>query len=239
MVKMEFELNKNMAILFVIILIIGIGATYFAVETINKDKINLLNEDIDELKNEVETKNNEINTLENEGENFTYHLLRSMSIVDTSREIRARGNLYFDYAARIWFPQEEYQKVIDNCSRAMTNYTNASKKFDLAEDYFIETKDYTSVPAYQTVLNLYIDLTKSGYSLSMLRYNASMLISDIAEKLLNESYAENTTELIEEFNATLMQFDGMYQQGFSAQQEIVKEIEKEYEGFFNPNREIP
>lgn len=236
---MEFELNKNMAILFIIILVIGIGATFFAVETINEDKIDMLNEDIDELENEVETKNDEIKILENKGENFTYHLLRSMSLVDTSREIRSRGNLYFDYAARIWFPQEEYQKVIDNCSKAITNYTLASENFDLAEDYFTETKDYTSIPTYQTVLDLYIDLSKSGYSLSMLRYNASILISDIAEKLLNESYSENTTDLLDEFNATLMQFDGMYQQGFSAQQEIVEEIENEYEGFFNPNREIP
>lgn len=236
---MEFELNKNMAILFIIVLFLGIGATYFAVETINKDKIDLLNEDINELENEIETKNDEINTLENEGENFTYHILRSMSLIDTSREIRSRGNLNFDYAARIWFPQEEYQKVIDNCSKAMANYTLASEKFDLAEDYFTGTKEYTTISTYQTVLDLYINLSKSGYSLSMLRYNASLLISDIAEKLLNESYSENTTELIEEFNETLMQFDGMYQQGLSTQQEIVEEIEKEYEGFFNPNRQIP
>ena len=236
---MEFETNKNMAILFIIILVLGVGITYVGVNAINNDQIESMSEDIDQLETEISNKNSELDRLQNEGENFTYHLLRSMSLVDVSREIRGNGNLHFDYAARIWYPQKEYQKIIDNCTQAMNYYTTASENFDLAQDYFLETKEYTSVSSYLEVLNLYIDLSKSGYSLSMLRYNASSILSEIAEKLLNESYSENTTELLEEFNTTLMQFDAIYQSGAGQHQGIVDEIEEEYEGFFNPNRKIP
>jgi len=239
MVKMEFETNKNMAILFIIILILGVGATYLGINALKTGEISSLNEDIEDLQNQVDSKDEEITILENEGENFTYHLLRSLSLIDVSREIRANGNLHFDYAARIWFPQHDYQKIIDNCTEAMTYYTTASENFDLAQDYFMETKEYTTVSSYQLVLDLYIDLSKSGYSLSMLRYNASVLLSDIAEKLLNESYSDNTTELLEEFNATLMQFDALYQSGSAQQQDVVDEIKEEYGDFFNPKREIP
>ncbi|MBS3748961.1 MAG: hypothetical protein KGY67_04600 [Candidatus Thermoplasmatota archaeon] len=236
---MEFETNKNMAILFIIILVLGVGMTYFGVNAINTDQIELMSEDIDQLETEIANKDSEIERLQNEGENFTYHLLRSMSLVDVSREIRGNGNLHFDYAARIWYPQKEYQKIIDNCTQAMSNYRNASENFDLAQDYFLETKEYTTVSTYLEILNLYIDLSKSGYSLSMLRYNASSMLSEIAEKLLNESYAENTTELLEDFNATLMQFEDMYQAEAGGHQGIVDEIEEEYGDFFNPNRIIP
>ena len=236
---MEFETNKNMAVLFIIILVLGVGMTYVGVNAINNDQIESMSEDIDQLETEISNKNSELDRLQNEGENFTYHLLRSMSLVDVSREIRGNGNLHFDYAARIWYPQKEYQKIIDNCTQAMNYYTTASENFDLAQDYFLETKEYTSVSSYLEVLNLYIDLSKSGYSLSMLRYNASSILSEIAEKLLNESYSENTTELLEEFNTTLMQFDAIYQSGAGQHQGIVDEIEEEYEGFFNPNRKIP
>lgn len=239
MVNMEFETNKNMAILFIIILVLGVGITYVGVNAINNDQIESMSEDIDQLETEISNKDSELDRLQNEGENFTYHLLRSMSLVDVSREIRGNGNLHFDYAARIWYPQKEYQKIIDNCTQAMSYYTTASENFDLAQDYFLETKQYTTITSYQEIIDLYIDLSESGYSLSMLRYNASSMLSEIAEKLLNESYAENTTELLEEFNTTLMQFEDMYQAGAGQHQGIVDEIEEEYEGFFNPNRKIP
>jgi len=236
---MEFVTNKNMVLLYTLIFIIGIVATYFAVNTINSGKINEMSDNINELETIVKTKNNEIESLRQDGENFTYHLLESMSLLDVSREIRANGNLFFDYAARIWFPQGKYQKVINNCSKAMNNYSSASEKFDLAEEYFFNTKSYTNVSSYQNILDLYIELSHSGYKLSMLRYNASVLISEIAEKLLNESYSENNTDLIGEFNVTLMQFDSMYQQALTQNQEIINEIEEEYGEFFNPNRKIP
>jgi hypothetical protein len=236
---MEFETNRNMAILFIIILVLGVGITYVGVNALSSDYIASMSKDINQLENEIQNKESELETLRTDGENFTYHLLRSMSLVDVSREIRSNGNLHFDYAARIWFPQKEYQKIIDNCTQSMRYYENASINFDLAQDYFQETKGYTTVVSYQGILDLYIDLSKSGYSLSMLRYNASSMLSEIAEKLLNESYAENTSELLEEFNTTLMQFEEMYQSGAGQHQDIVDEIEEEYGDFFNPNRKIP
>jgi hypothetical protein len=236
---MEFETNRNMAILFIIILVLGVGITYVGVNAISSDYIASMSKDINQLENEIQNKESELETLRTDGENFTYHLLRSMSLVDVSREIRSNGNLHFDYAARIWFPQKEYQKIIDNCTQSMRYYENASINFDLAQDYFQETKGYTTVVSYQGILDLYIDLSKSGYSLSMLRYNASSMLSEIAEKLLNESYAENTSELLEEFNTTLMQFEEMYQSGAGQHQDIVDEIDEEYGDFFNPNRKIP
>ena len=239
MVNMEFETNKNMAVLFIIILALGISITYLGVNALNSNQIEAMSEDIDQLETDLSNKDSELDLLQNDGENFTYHLLRSMSLVDVSREIRGNGNLHFDYAARIWFPQREYQKIIDNCTQSMRYYENASINFDLAQDYFQETKEYTTVGSYQEILDLYIDLSKSGYSLSMLRYNASSMLSEIAEKLLNESYADNTTELLEEFNTTLMQFEDMYQGGADQHQGIVDEIEEEYGDFFNPNRKIP
>lgn len=234
---MEFETNRNMVILFTIIFIIGIAATYLAVNSMKNADINKLTDDINELENNIDIKENEIQSLKEKGENFTYHLLKSMSIIDISRENRSNGNFHFDYAARIWYPQKEYQKIIDNCTTAMTYYLSARKNFDLAKDYFAETKKTTTISSYKDILDLYIQLAHSGYSLSNLRYNASSDLTDIAQHLLNESSSGNTTELFELFNSTLMQYDMTYQQGFSQHQDIVDEIEEEYGGFFNPKRE--
>ncbi|MDG6217871.1 MAG: hypothetical protein QCI00_00330, partial [Candidatus Thermoplasmatota archaeon] len=239
MVKMKFEMNKNMAILFAIILVISSTATFLTVQFLKGAEIESLNESIAELQNEVETKETEITLLTLKGENFTYHLLRSMSLLDISSEIRGNGNLHFDYAARIWYPQHDYQRVIDNCSQAMTYYQDAREKFDLAQDYFSETKEYTSISTYLQILDLYVELAKSGHSLSRLRYNASRELRDIAQDLLNESFLENASELLDLFNMTLLTFDTQYQQGFSDYQDIIDEIEEEHGGFFNPKREIP
>ena len=210
--------------------------TYYSVNALKNAEIQTLNDQITEYQQNLDQKDTEISILTEKGENFTYHLLRAMSLLDVSRETRSNGNLYFDYAARIWFPIKEYQLVVDNCSDAMEYYTIASERFDLAEDYFTDTKQYTSVPVYHDIIDLYVSLTKSGYNLSILRYNASEKISEIAEKLKID--AENET-LLEEFNATLMASDVTYQQGSSAEQGIIDEIEEEYGDFFNPNREIP
>ncbi len=239
MVKMEFEMNKNMAILFAIILVLSSGVTFLSVTSLKNNEIESLTEDVVKLQNEVETKNDEITKLTVEGENFTYHLLRSMSLLDISSEIRGNGDLHFDYAARIWYPQHDYQRIIDNCSQAITYYQNARENFDLAQDYFLETKEHTSIISYLNILDLYVDLSKSGHSLSRLRYNASETLKDIAQDLLNESLSENTSELLDLFNMTLLDFDVQYQQGSSGYQEIIDEIEEEHGGFFNPKREIP
>lgn len=237
--KMEFEMNKNMAILFAIILVISSGATFLTAQFLKGAEIESLNESIAELQNEVETKETEITLLTLKGENFTYHLLRSMSLLDISSEIRRNGTLHFDYAARIWYPQHDYQRVIDNCSKAMDDYQDAREKFDLAQDYFLETKQYTSIEPYLEILDLYVELSKSGHSLSRLRYNASEKLRDIAQDLLNESLSENISELLDLFNNTLLDFDTQFQQGSSGYQDIIDEIEEEHGGFFNPKREIP
>lgn len=236
---MEFEMNKNMAILFAIILVISSGATFLTAQFLKGAEIESLNESIAELQNEVETKETEITLLTLKGENFTYHLLRSMSLLDISSEIRRNGTLHFDYAARIWYPQHDYQRVIDNCSKAMDDYQDAREKFDLAQDYFLETKQYTSIEPYLEILDLYVELSKSGHSLSRLRYNASEKLRDIAQDLLNESLSENISELLDLFNNTLLDFDTQFQQGSSGYQDIIDEIEEEHGGFFNPKREIP
>lgn len=232
-------MNKNMAILFAIILVISSGATFLTAQFLKGAEIESLNESIAELQNEVETKETEITLLTLKGENFTYHLLRSMSLLDISSEIRRNGTLHFDYAARIWYPQHDYQRVIDNCSKAMDDYQDAREKFDLAQDYFLETKQYTSIEPYLEILDLYVELSKSGHSLSRLRYNASEKLRDIAQDLLNESLSENISELLDLFNNTLLDFDTQFQQGSSGYQDIIDEIEEEHGGFFNPKREIP
>ena len=233
---MEFETNKNMIILFIVVLVISIGATYVTVGFIKNAEVKSLTDNMANIQDTLNIKDDEINNLKTNGENFTYHILQSMSLLDVSREIRANGNLYFDYAARIWFPQEMYEKVILNCTVAGNYYSDASDKFILAQDYFMNTKQYTSIGSYLTVLDLYVNLTKSAYSLSILQYNATKDISEIAEKLLNESYAGNISELLDEFNSTLAMFDNMNQQGSGQQQDIVDEIEEEYGDFFDPNR---
>ena len=107
------------------IMVGAILVTYFAADITRRSEI-------ESLTSEIETKSIEIETIKEMNINFTDHFLKSLGSLDLARENRAEGDLNFDLAARIWYPQSEYKKVIDNCTDAMGDYFISHQNFNLS-----------------------------------------------------------------------------------------------------------
>lgn len=195
--------TKNMFIMLFSIMVGAIIITYFVADVVHRS-------DIETLTTEHTT---EIETIEGRNINFTDRFLSSSVLLDKSREDRAFGNYHFDLAF-LWFrsilvEKNESQfnlykeRIIDNCTDAMENYFISHQNFHEANEYFNDTKSYTTYPKYLEILNLYVNLTNSGARLTMLRYNASYYLRCMAENLSFERDT-NISVLYELFNETMV-----------------------------------
>ena len=211
------------------LLAIMVGAiiiTYFIADIINRSKIE-----------ELETEHTlEIETIEEKNINFTSHLIDSLVLLDKSREDRTSGNHHFDLAFS-WYnsalseknssTMELYKnRVIGNCTDAMSNYLNSHQNFKIAKSFFNATKTYTTYEKYLELLDLYVNLTASGARLTMLRYNASKYLKYMAENLTlvngTITYLENVSELMDSFNETM----DLYEEESETYDEYQDEIDK-------------
>jgi len=199
--------DRNMFIMLLAIMVGAIIITYFIADIINRSKIE-----------ELETEHTlEIETIEEKNINFTSHLIDSLVLLDKSREDRTSGNHHFDLAFS-WYgsalseknssTMELYKnRVIGNCTDAMSNYLNSHQNFKIAKSFFNATKTYTTYEKYLELLDLYVNLTASGARLTMLRYNASKYLKYMAENLTlvngTITYLENVSELMDSFNETM------------------------------------
>jgi hypothetical protein len=186
---MAREFTKNMFIMLVAIMIGVFVITYFAADIINRSKIETLTtEHVTEIK--------DINSM---NENFTNYFLQGSVKMDSAREIREVGNYYFDLAARIWYPQGEYQKVIGNCTDAMSQYLISNLKFAESKPYFIAAKTFTENPSYKGALDYYVAFANSGENITLLRYETAKYLLYAAENL-SLGNVENATFLLENFS---------------------------------------
>ena len=193
--KMGREFDKNLFIMLLAIMIGSIIITYFVADLVNQSKVETATTQL------IEEHVAEIGDINSINENFTDNFLQGSVMMDSAREIREVGNYYFDIAARIWYPDEEYTKVIDNCTEAMNKYLESKGKFGDSKPYFITAKSFTENPSYQGILNYYVDFANSGQNITLLRYQSTKYLMYIAENL-SMGNSENISELLENYTSS-------------------------------------
>ncbi|MEF8849029.1 MAG: hypothetical protein V5A68_07855, partial [Candidatus Thermoplasmatota archaeon] len=232
---MEKKFDRNMFIMLFAIMLGVVIITYFVADIARRSEI-------ENLESEIKTKNIEIENVKEDNINFTTRFLKSSGVLDKAREDRADGNYNFDVGF-LWYTTalseqnatqlENYKnKTIVKCENAMVNYTYSHKNFNSASDFYIKTKNYTVYNEYLSLLDLYVNLSKSGSKLTMHRYNASLYLKYLAENLTLENnkvvYNENISDLQDSFNESTM----MYQQESETFEQLSDEItEYDIEGF--------
>ena len=222
--------DRNMFIMLLAVMLGAIIITFFLADIIRQSEFDVERKSYIQ---EIEDVTTEKNIFENQSRNFTDNFFKSLSSLDLSREYRAEANSYFDFAASIWFPQKDYIKTIENCTSAMESYIFAYDNFLNTASFFNTTKNYSSEIKYSSIIDLYIGLSKSGASISMIRYNASKYLRSIAENLSLYGEGTNVSELLVLFNET----NDLYDQEIGGYNDLVDEIENEFFKYFNPNRE--
>lgn len=183
------EFDRNMFVMLLAIMIGAVIITYFVADLQNKTRIETL-----EIEHAIE-----IEDIYSKTENFTDNFLQGSIMMGSAREVREVANYYFDLAAKIWYPQGQYEKVIDNCTAAMDRYLTSYQKFGESKPYFIAAKTYTDNPSYIGVLGYYVDFAGSGENITLLRYNACKYLMYAAENL-SLGQIENATFLMENFS---------------------------------------
>lgn len=226
---MAREFNRNLFIMLLSIMVGAILITFFAADIVKQSQFDIERKQYAQEISDVTT---EKNIFENRSRNFTDHFFKSLGSLDLSREDRSQANSYFDFAASIWYPAREYQKVIDNCTLAMQSYLDAYDNFLDTKTFFNDTKAYTDEAKYITILDIYIGLSDAGANISLLRYDSCKYLIYIAENL--SLYADaNITDLENLFNET----EALYFEALGLYNDLIDEIEYEYSRFFNPDRE--
>jgi len=203
------EFNRNMFIMLLAIMLGAVVITFFVADIMNQSKVETATSQL------TEEHVAEIGDIYSTNENFTDNFLQGSVKMDSAREIREVGNYYFDLAARIWYPQAEYQKVIDNCTEALSKYLSSKQKFSDSKPYFENALDYTDNPSYKGVLEYYMNFSDKGQEITLLRYQMTLYLQQTAE-----NYSLGTVESIE--NASLL-FEN-----FSLLEEGYDELLQEY-----------
>jgi len=229
--------DRNIFIMMLAIMAGFVLITYFVADIAHQSQIQQLNS----------AYTSEIENIEQNNIYFTSSFLESSVILDSAREDRAFGNYHFDLAQLFYtsaLAEDNETKMntyktncLVNCTEALPEYYNANQNFLLASNHFENTKQYTNFSSYITLLSLYVNLSNSGGRLVLLRYNATMYLMQIAEKIVYEEEGvvlDNATELLDLFNETMMAYGGELGTFTKIQDEI---DEYDIEGF-SPIREI-
>ena len=192
--------DRNMFIMMVAIMTGIVIITFFIADIVNQSKIETLTgEHVVEIE-DINSRN----------ENFTDYFLQGSVTIDSAREIREVGNYYFDFAlfwyntALVNITNTSIDKCIENCWSAMSEYDTSYQKFGSSKPYFEEAKTYTD--RYDTIFGYYVGFTQAGQNITMLRYNASNYLRQIAENL-SLGQMENVSMLMELFNETTGLYD--------------------------------
>lgn len=223
--------DRNMFIMLFSVMIGVILITYFLADIVNQSKLeSLTTEHIAEIE-----------TIEEMNIKFTNGFLESSVLLDTAREFRAFGNYHFDLAIlfynsalsekNISLMKSYINNTIDNCTKAMPKYFNSHLNFESSSDFFNNTKKHTTYSNYLKLLDLYVNLTKSGSRLTLLRYNASKYLKYLAENVTNDEI--NLSALMDLFNESMM----IYDEELGIYNEYEEEIDEYDIVGFDPNRE--
>ena len=193
--------DRNMFIMMIAVMVGIIIITFFIADIVNQSKIEVLTEE----------HVFEIDDIKSRNENFTDYFLQGSVTIDSGREIREVGNYYFDFAL-FWYStaladmtNASIEKCIENCWSAMGEYSMSYEKFGSSKPFFEDAKTYTD--RYDTILDHYIEFAQAGQTVTMLRYNASNYLRQIAENLTVENM-ENVSILMDLFNETNLLYGG-------------------------------
>lgn len=188
-------------------ILIGIVViTFFIADIINQSKIETLTEE-----HVVE-----IEDINSRNENFTDYFLQGSVTIDAAREKREVGNLHFVLAffwynnavinTNVWYNNEWINgtsnlvfRCIENCTDAMSKYITSYENFSDSKPYFELAKSFTE--RYKKGLDDYIQFAHAGQIVSMLRYNASNYLRQMAENLSLGQF-DNVSMLFDLFNET-------------------------------------
>ena len=234
---MSFYNKKNITIIITLI-IISVLITNFISYTYHNSEIQYLNKlHLDEIQS-IEEKNN----------NFNNVFLESLILEDSATRDRLLGNYHFDLALLFYnetlkqndeIKMNEYKNITNsNCDIAIKTYIISSQNYKISKTFFNKSKNYTENINYLNLIDIYINLTKSGEKLSIYRYNASILLKQLSE---NITYIDGSTD---QGNVTIIlnlfyQNLTYYNEEIITYEELLDDIE-EFDLFgFNPNREPP
>lgn len=203
---MAREFTKNLFVMLVAIMIGVFIITYFVADIINRSKIET-----------IQTENTvKIEDINSRNENFTNHFLQGSITMVSAREIREVGNYHFDFAL-FWYntalvntTKNFILHCTENCTDAMMSYLASYQKFGESRPYFVEAKNYTNKDKYKDALNQYINFTRAGQTITLLRYNASKFLRQAVENL-SIGNMKNVTMLMENFNLTETNYTGQLQ----------------------------
>ena len=198
--------------------------TFFIADIVNRSKIETLTEE-----HVVE-----IEDINSRNENFTDNFLQGSVTIDSAREIREVGNYYFDFAlfwyntALVNITNTSIDKCIENCWSAMSEYNTSHHKFGYSKPFFEEAKNYTD--RYVTILGYYVGFAQAGQNITILRYNASNYLRQIAENL-SLGNMSNVYMLMDLFNETT----GLYDEALEDYEDNGDQIDDYW--FFSEDRE--
>ncbi|MDH7517296.1 MAG: hypothetical protein QHH19_03020 [Candidatus Thermoplasmatota archaeon] len=223
---MAREFTKSMFVMLLSIMVGVVIITYFVADIVNRSKIETL----------TITHIEEIQDLNSRNENFTNYYLQGAILMDSAREIREVGNYHFDFAL-FWFNNalvnisaSLIQKCIDNCTTAMDKYISSYGKFGESKPYFENALGYTDNNRYKEALGYYINFSKAGQYITLLRYNASDYLRRAAENL-SLGNIDNVSSLMENFTLT----EELYLEGLQDYNDLKNQIDNYL--FFDPIRE--
>lgn len=228
---MARQFDKNIFIMLIAIMIGVVLITYFIADIVNQSKLETISKQHEDELVEIEDMNLK----------FTNNFLESSVLLDSAREDRAAGNYYFDIASlffNIALSEKNLtlaisfaNKTIQNCSEAMPNFLISYFNFQNSTIFFNKTKTFTLYNTYLTLLDLYVNLTKSGAKIALLRYNASKYLKYLAENITITDgmlMVENSSYLMDLLNQT----NSAYSEELSAYEELERKIsEYDIEGF--------
>jgi len=202
------EFDKNMFIMLLAIMIGTVIITFFVADVMSQEKIETATTKL------TEEHVAEVQDIQSINENFTNNFLQGSVKMDSARETREVGNYYFDLAARIWYPENEYQKVIDNCNEALTKYYASKQKFIDSKPYFSAAKTFTDNPSYTGVLDYYLDFADIGVNITQLRYETTEYLLYAVQNLSlgTTETLENATQLLENFTILESYYSEMNQE---------------------------
>ena len=207
---MKNVFDKNMFIMLLAIMIGAIIITYFFADIMRRSQIGKIEEKY--------TK--EIESIEERNINFTSNFLDSLSSLTRAKNYRLDGEIKFQVSYAFYDnilsesnkTRFDYYKsyIIGNSSDAMYDFSISYLNFNDSITNFNHSKSYTEHGPYIELTDLYINYSKSGARLSLLRYNISKYLLWISENLTfvngTVGFLGNMSGLIDKLNDNLEQY---------------------------------
>ncbi len=212
------KFDRNIFIMMISIMVGVVIITFFIADIMARSsEEEKLTQQFTEEKKVIEEKNL----------NFTSAFLDSLSSLDLSREFKSDGDIKYAIAKSFYTNAltltnssklDEYKnEIIDNCELAKLYFHDSSQNFNKSIERFTLSKNFTNYPIYNNLVNLYINLSKSGHNVSLIKYDACNYLIEIANNLnivngsINKSMdLENLMDLLNSTEYLMYLEEGLY-----------------------------